>query len=383
MDFKLEQKVKVAVTHDLDSTVMEILRTENYKKPMLAMDRFLLTSPIIVSLTETLTENGIEYVIYDKIVSDPPVDVVNTGAAVFVENNCDSIIGIGGGSAIDTSRGINIVRMLGGKIEDYVFDKEIPEFCKGLIAVPTTSGTGSELSNALIVTDTKTHEKMAVLSNNAVSEYAVLHPELVATLPKGMTAATGLDAFSHAAEGYTSSLASPVTDAICEKVMYLITKYLPRAVKNGNDMEARERMMVAAALGGWMLNNAGTHVGHSQAHIIGSRYRMPHGIACAYALPGTLMYTAEVNPKKVKEIGLILGAEFPADPTDLEIGEITAERFKWFRDEVLGMDSFASFQISREEILSNAGNVAGERFAGNSPMKITEDMAKKLLEVFG
>ena len=223
---------------------------------------------------------------------------------------------------------------------------------------------------------------MAVLSNNAVSEYAVLAPELVITLPKSMTAATGLDAFSHAAEAYTSNLSSPITDAICEKIMYLIVKYLPKAMKNGNDIEARERMMVAAALGGWMLNNAGTHVGHSQAHIIGALYGIPHGMACAYALPGTLLYTAQAEPKKVKEIGLILGAEYPEDPTDLEIGEITAEKFKWFRDDVIGLDSFEKFNISREELISNAEKVVEERFAGNSPMKITLDLAKNLLKSY-
>lgn len=382
MEFKLEQKVKVIVSYEFANTILQILNTEKYKKPMVAIDSFLLNNPIIQGMFTLLKENSLDYVVYDKIVSNPPTDVIDNGAKLFSENNCDSIIGIGGGSAIDSARGINIVRTLGGNIKDYVFDKEIPEFCKGLIAVPTTSGTGSELSNALIVSAPKTHEKLAVLSNNAVSEYAVLAPELVVTLPKSMTAATGLDAFSHAAEGYTSNLSSPITDAICEKIMYLIAKYLPKATKNGNDLEARERMMVAAALGGWMLNNAGTHVGHSQAHIIGALYGIPHGMACAYALPGTLLYTAQANPKKVREIGLILGAEYPADPTDLEIGEITAEKFKWFRDEVVGMDPLEKFNVSRESLIANAQKVVEERFAGNSPMKITLDLAKNLLKSY-
>ena len=152
-----------------------------------------------------------------------------------------------------------------------------------------------------------------------------------------MTAACGMDAFAHAAEAYTSGISSPVTDCICEKVMYLLAKYLPQAVANGYDLEARERVMIAACLAGWMLNNAGTHLGHSQAHILGAKFRIPHGSACAYALPGTMLYTAETNVKKVKEIGLILGAEFPADPTDLEVGRITADRIRYFRDTVLGL----------------------------------------------
>ncbi|UZP02897.1 iron-containing alcohol dehydrogenase [Clostridium botulinum] len=383
MNFKLEQKVKVIVCHELANTILQILNMEKYKKPMVAIDSFLVNTPIIQGMFALLKENSLDYFVYDKIVSNPPTDIIDDGAKLFLKNNCDSIIGIGGGSAIDSARGINIVRTLGGNIRDYAFEKDIPEFCKGLIAVPTTSGTGSELSNALIVSEPKTHEKLSVLSNNAVSEYAILAPELAITLSISMTAATGLDAFSHAAEGYTSKLSSPITDAICEKIMYLIVKYLPKAIKNGADIEARECMMVAAALGGWMLNNAGTHVGHSQAHIIGALYGIPHGMACAYALPGTLLYTAKVNPKKVKEIGLILGAEYPADSTDLEIGEITAKKLKWFRDEVIGLDSLKKFNVSREELISNAEKVVEERFAGNSPMEITLDLAEKLLEFYG
>lgn len=206
MEFKLEQKVKVIVSYELANTILQILNTEKYKKPMVAIDSFLVNTPIIQEMLTLLKENSFDYFLYDKIVSNPPADVIDYGAKLFSENNCDSIIGIGGGSAIDSARGINIIRTLGGNISDYVFEKKVSKFCKGLIAVPTTSGTGSELSNALIVSDPETHEKLAVLSNNAVSEYAVLDPNLVITLPKSMTASTGLDAFSHAAEGYTSNL---------------------------------------------------------------------------------------------------------------------------------------------------------------------------------
>lgn len=383
MNFKLEQNVKVIVTHELDTTIHAILKDNDYKKPMIAIDKFMLSNASIKTLLQSLKDNGIDYFIYDKIIPDPPATIIDEAAGLFQENQCDSIIGIGGGSAIDTARGINIVRTLGGSIVDYVSDKEVSQICKGLIAVPTTSGTGSELSNALVVSDPTTHEKLAVLSNNAVSEYAVLNPELVVSLPPNMTAATGLDAFSHAAEGYTSQLSSPITDAICEKIMYLIVKYLPKAVANGDDIEARERMMVAAALGGWMLNNAGTHVGHSQAHILGATYGIPHGVACAYALPGTLKYTAPSAPKKIKEIGLILGADFPPDATDLEIGDITANRLKWFRDTVLSLDSIDSFKITKEQIISQAEKVSQERFAHNAQMEITLDLANKLLNFFG
>jgi len=383
MDYKLVQKTKVLVTDDLPKTILSILKETQYKKPLIVMDSFLKEVAIVKRLQVKLTENNIQFSVYDKVVSDPPTTVVDEGAEFFKAQDCDSLIAIGGGSAIDVASGINIVRINGGKISEYVTASNEIKDCPGLIAVPTTSGTGSELSNALIVTDTETQTKLAVLANNAVSEFAVLNPELVMTLPKGMTIATGLDAFSHAAEGYTSTLASPVTDAICEKIMYLLVKYLPKVIEDGQDREARERVMVAATLGGWMLNNAGTHAGHSVAHVIGSKYHMPHGMACAYALPGVLQFIAPVRSKKVKEIGLILGAEYPADPTDTEIGRITAIQYREFRDKVLGMKPFTDFNISEDELLTNIESVVNERFAGNTPKQIDQEGAMMLLKNFG
>lgn len=380
MDFKLIQNVKVAVTDNLSEVILSIISKEGYKKPFIVMDSFLKTVPTVQGLLEQLEKQNIEYVVYDKVVSDPPTEVVDEGAAEFNSNQCDCIVAIGGGSALDVARSINIVRVNGGKIVDYVNPEKEIKPCPGMIAVPTTSGTGSEMSNALIVTDVETQEKLAVLADNAVSDYAVLNPELVMTLPKGMTIATGLDAFSHAAEAYTSNLSSPITDAICEKVMYLIVKYLPSAVENGNDREARERMMVAAALGGWMLNNGGTHLGHSIAHIVGAKYHIPHGAACAYSLPGVIEYIAPVQTKKVKEIGYILGTTFPENATAEEIGEITAKAYRNFRDQVLGLRPFTEFNIAEDELLSNAENVVNERFAGNSPRQVDVDGARVLLE---
>lgn len=382
MDYKLEQKVKVMFTDDLSMSILSILKEENYRKPLLVMDSFLNSTPIVNRLKADLADQHYEYALYDKIVPDPPTEVVDEGAVFCKSKECDCIIAIGGGSSLDVARGINIIRFNGGKIADYVNPEIQIKDCPGLIAVPTTSGTGSELSNALVVTDKKTKVKLAVLADNAVSEYAVMNPDLLISLPKNMTIATGLDAFSHAAEAYTSNLSSPITDAICEKVMYLIVKYLPTAASDGSNREARERMMVAAALGGWMLNNGGTHVGHSIAHIIGSKYNIPHGMACAYALPGALEYVSPVVPKKIKEIGYILGATFPEGCSAEEIGSITAKEYKNFRDNILGMQLFSELGIDQQDLLSNAESVSEERFAGNTPRKVdikgALDLLKKL-----
>ncbi|MGO1356221.1 iron-containing alcohol dehydrogenase [Alkalibacterium gilvum] len=383
MEFKLEQNVKVTVTHDISNHLVDLLQLTNYKKPMIVVDSFLLGSSIIQNFLKNMNEKGFSYYIYDKIVPDPPIELIDEGAELFAQNNCDAIIAIGGGSVIDAARGINIVRLFGGNIKDYVYDKDVPSLCPGLISVPTTSGTGSELSNALVVTDTKSQEKLAILADNAVSEYAVLDPRLVTTVPKNMTIITGLDVFSHAAEAYTSKLSSPVVDAICEKIMFLVVKYLPAAVNHPENLEARERMMVAAALGGWVLNNGGTHLGHSLAHVVGAKMGIPHGMAAAYALPATLSLTAEVDPKKIREIGNILNVTFPKNATRTDIGDLTAEGYKNFRDEILGLPAFEQQEITREQLLALKENVLNERFAANSPFDVTPKAVSFTLNQFG
>lgn len=383
VNFKLLQQVKVVNTNDLATTLVDILQAEGYKRPLMVMDAFLAKVEIVKGVQAKLQANGIEFAVFDQVVSDPPTEVVDAGVAAFNANNSDSIIAIGGGSSIDVARGINIVRVNGGNIMDYAKEDKKIARTPGLIAVPTTSGTGSEMSNALVVTDKNMEQKLAILADNAVSEYAVLNPDLLLSLPTNMTIATGLDAFSHAAEGYLSRLATPMTDAICEKVMFLLANYLPKAVANGQDREARERVMVAASLAGWMLNNAGTNIGHSTAHILGSKYHIVHGEAVAYALPGMLELVGDAMPKKVREIGQILGATFPKNATNDEIINITIKAYKYFRDDVLGLHSFKDYELTSEEIKTNAAGVLHERFAANTPVELTLENVTDYLSKYG
>ncbi|KID43538.1 Alcohol dehydrogenase [Levilactobacillus brevis] len=383
MDVKLQQRVKVLDTDHLAQTVLEVLQTEGYQRPLFVMDSFLAQVPLVQETQALLEKSGITVSVFDQVVSDPPAQTIRDGVTAFGAAHADSLIAIGGGSSIDVARGINIVRVNGGDILDYTDTQKSIEPCPGLIAIPTTSGTGSELSNALVVTDVATEKKVAILADNAVSEYAILNPDLLLSLPKKMTIATGLDAFSHAAEGYTSRLASPVTDAICEKVMFLLYNYLPRAVENGHDREARQRVMVAAALAGWMLNNAGTNAGHSMAHILGSKYHLVHGEAVAYALPGVLEQVAPLLPHKVAEIGQILGVAYAPTDTLSERCNQAIKAYQHFRDDLVGLHPFNDYRISEEELVTNAEAVANEQFAGNTPGEMNKQVATKLLTRFG
>lgn len=383
MKIRMQQPVKVIVEHNLRDSIIELLKNEKLNRPFIVLDSFLLKVPAVKEMLDALKENGVEYKTYAGIVPDPPASVINKGAEEMAEFNADSVIAIGGGSSLDSAKGINIVASDGGKIEDYVKDESLIHDLKTLISIPTTAGTGSEMSNALVVTDEKTEEKNAILSDKMLSDYALLIPELTVSLPERQTIASGLDAFSHAAEGYLSILSSPVADAISEKIMFLLYNHLPGAVHDGKNIEMRQRVMVAACLAGWILNQSGTIVAHSEAHILGSKYHFVHGEAVAYALPAVLKLVAPVYPKKVKEIGKILDAQFTGQETPEEIAEITVKAYKHFRDEVVGLHPFSDYGISNDELVKNAEEIVNERFAGNTPVKLTKENVSKLLEDFG
>lgn len=383
MKIRMQQSVKVIVEHDLSKTVLELLKNDGLNKPFIVLDKFLLGVPAVKEMLGSLEENGIEYKTYAEIVPDPPARIINDGAKEMKDFGADSVIAIGGGSSLDSAKGINIVASDGGKIEDYVKNESAIHDLKTLISIPTTAGTGSEMSNALVVTDEATEEKDAILSDKMLSDYALLIPELTISLPKRQTIASGLDAFSHAAEGYLSTLSSPVADAIAEKIMFLGYNYLPGAVKDGNNLEMRQRVMVAACLAGWILNQSGTIVAHSEAHILGSKYHFVHGEAVAYALPAVLKLVAPVEPKKVKEIGKILGAKFSGNETPEGIAETTVKAYKHFRDEMVGLHPFSDYGISNQELEKNAEEVVNERFAGNTPVKLTKENVSELLKNFG
>ncbi|GFI59257.1 NAD-dependent methanol dehydrogenase [Lactobacillaceae bacterium] len=383
MKIRMQQPVKVVVDHSLTNSILELLNKEDLSRPFIVLDKFLLEVPEVKELLETLEQKKISYKVYADIVPDPPAEIINEGAKSMKEFDADSVIAIGGGSSLDSAKGINIVASGGGKIGDYVKDESLIHDLKTLISIPTTAGTGSEMSNALVVTDKETEEKNAILSDKMLSDYALLIPELTVSLPKRQTIASGLDAFSHAAEGYLSLLSSPVADAISEKVMYLLYNYLPEAVKNGKNIEARQRVMVAACLAGWILNQSGTIVAHSEAHILGSKYHLVHGEAVAYALPAVLKLVAPIYPQKVKEIGKILGVDFNGDESPEKIGEITVKAYKNFRDNVIGLHSFADYGIGNDELVKDAEEIVNERFAGNTPVKLTKENVSELLENFG
>ena len=380
LNFALEQKSKVLSGAGSIADIGQMVTEAGYKKPFVIYDAVIKNAGISDRIIALLKAADLDVVEFGEAQPEPPDVVVEAAAEICKSNDCDCVISIGGGSTTDTAKGVTVLRFNPGRILDYAKPEAQMCHCPGLISVPTTSGTGSELSNGIIISNSETGEKVPIVGYNAMSEYVILDPELTVGMPKSLTAMTGLDVFSHAMEAYTTVLASPIVDTLCEKVMQDVVEYLPKAVEDGSNVKVREKMLTAASLGGWMLANCCAHVGHSLAHVIGAHFHIPHGAACAYTCPASMRFIAPAVPEKIKKIGEILGLKFDGNETLEQITEKTCDAYVNFRDVVVGLKPLKEYGVSKEEALTLAPAVAAECFAPLTPIPVTEEAARRMLE---
>ncbi len=370
------QSVKVVTGRGSLQRIGELLEKAGYQKAFLVFDEFMKQSGVIEKITQKLQEHKIAFVEYGEVLPDPPSEIIDKGAFLCKESGCDCVVAIGGGSSIDTGKGINVLRFNEGQILDYAAKNMKP--CAGLIVVPTTAGTGSELSNGAIITDSKNNVKAPILCFNNMPEYALLDPELTVGMPYQLTLMTGLDAFSHAVESYTSKNANPMTDFICEKAMQTVIENLPIVLVQPQNLAAREKMQCAASIGGWMLYSASAHIGHSMAHVLGAQFHLVHGAACAYVLPTLLSKLATVSTEKIKYVGQLLGVIYSGNETTAEIGHRVSNAFQQYVQQ-LGLPPMPSYEISQAELTLLTQKIVQEPLAIFSPFPLEENEVQALL----
>ncbi|WP_415330033.1 L-threonine dehydrogenase [Clostridium perfringens] len=278
-----------------------------FKKALIVTDKVLGQIGIVKKVTDVLDNKNIEYVIYDETKPNPTVKNVNDGLALLKEKECDFVISLGGGSAHDCAKGIALLATNGGEIKDYegVDKSKKPQL--PMVGINTTAGTGSEMTLFAIITDEERHIKMALVDKHLTPIIAVNDPMLMLAMPKSLTAATGMDALTHAIEAYVSTSATPITDACAEKAIELISNYLVNAVENGEDVEARDMMAYAEYLAGMAFNNASLGYVHAMAHQLGGFYNLPHGVCNAILLPHVQEYNKATSASRLAKIAKIMG----------------------------------------------------------------------------
>lgn len=294
--------------------IADYIKPMGFKKALIVSDKVLVQIQLTKKLTDLLDKMEVGYVIFDGAQPNPTVGNVNDGLKLLKDNDCDFVISFGGGSPHDCAKGIALVAANGGKIEDYEGVNKSAKPQMPLIAVNTTSGTASQMTRFCIITDESRHIKMAIVDWHTTAVIAVDDAELMVAMPPSLTAATGMDALTHAIEAYVSIIATPVTDCAAIKAIELIAGYLRRAVADGNDMEAREMMTYAEYLAGVAFNNASLGYVHAMAHQLGGFYDLPHGVCNAILLPAVEDYNAKVVPERFVEIAKAMGKDVAGMP---------------------------------------------------------------------
>ena len=255
------------------------------KKPLIVTDKGMTALGYTQQITDLLDAANISYSVFDETVPNPTDSNVEQGAAAYQQNQCDMLISLGGGSSHDCCKGVGLVVTNGGAIGDYQgvdqAQKNLPPF----IAINTTAGTASEITRFTVITNTLNHVKMAIVDWRITPDLAINDPVLMVNMPPSLTAATGMDALTHAVEAYVSIDANPITDACALQAIRLIAEYLRVAVARGDNLEARDRMAYAQYLAGMAFNNAGLGHVHAMSHQLGGMYNLPHGVCNALLLP--------------------------------------------------------------------------------------------------
>ncbi|WP_053146402.1 L-threonine dehydrogenase [Pseudomonas sp. Pf153] len=288
---------------------MVAIRNYGFRKALIVTDAGLAKAGIADKVAGLLAIQDVDSVIFDGAKPNPSIANVEHGLGLLKESQCDFVVSLGGGSPHDCAKGIALCATNGGQIRDYEgVDRSIkPQL--PLIAINTTAGTASEMTRFCIITDEARHVKMAIVDRNVTPLMSVNDPALMVAMPKGLTAATGMDALTHAVEAYVSTAANPITDACALKAVTLISNNLRLAVRDGHDLAARENMAYGQFLAGMAFNNASLGFVHAMAHQLGGFYDLPHGVCNAVLLPHVQSFNASVCADRLADVGRAMGVD--------------------------------------------------------------------------
>ena len=295
--------------HGAINEIPGIVKSKGFKKALVCSDPDLIKFGVTAKVTDLLKENGIEFEVYSNIKPNPTIENVQKGVDAYRQSGADFMITIGGGSSMDTGKGIGIIVNNPEYYDVRSLEGVAPTKNRAVftIAVPTTGGTGAESTINYVITDVEKKRKFVCVDPNDIPDVAVVDPDMMSTMPKGLTASTGMDALTHAIEGYTTKAAWALSDCLDLEAIKLIAKNLRAAVKN--DPDGREGMALAQYVTAMAYSNVGLGIAHSMAHTLGAVYDTPHGVACAMMLPIVMDFNKEYTGEKYKEIAEAFGVD--------------------------------------------------------------------------
>ena len=353
--------------------------------PLIVTDKGIVATGILKQLTDILDTEGMKYAVFDGTVPNPTDSNVLDGVAIYKAKNCDSIITLGGGSAHDCGKGIGIIVSNGGDICDYEGINKVKIDLPAYVAINTTAGTASEITRFCIITDSKRKVKMSIIDWHLTPKIAINDPMLMIGMPPSLTAATGMDALTHAIEAYVSTNSTPITDACAERSMRLIALNLRTAVTQGGNVVARNNMCYAQYLAGMAFNNAGLGYVHAMAHQLGGMYNLPHGECNAILLPHVESYNLSTNYRKFYNIARLFDrninelTEEEAAPLAIDaIKELSA--YVGIPSNIRNLAKRYKKEVSMDDIPMMVKNAQKDACAMTNPCPISEEDITKLFK---
>ena len=293
-----------------------ILKEYKAKKVMLVYDSGVKQAKIADQVLEEIKKAELEVIIFDGVIPNPTNDVVEKAAEIAKKAQIDVFVAVGGGSSIDLTKAINILMTNPGPIGEYGGIGQVKKEVLPLIAIPTTAGTSSEITNVSALIDTEKVVKYVIIDNKIVPDKVIIDPEFTMTMPPSVTAATGMDAITHAVESYISNMATPLTEYHSIQGLKYLHQNLPKVVKDGSDLLARERMLLGCVITGFGFSNANLGLVHAIAHTLSAHFKLAHGMANAAVLPYVMEYNADSCSKKMIDLAKAIGLSTSGNPEE-------------------------------------------------------------------
>ena len=334
------------------------------KKAFIVTDKFMVQFGNVAKVTEVLDQAGIAYAVYDGANSEPTDRIVDAGVAMYKEQQCDLLIALGGGSPIDTAKAIGFMANSPGKIADYLhktIDGEVPY----LVAIPTTAGTGSEATKFTIIADTVNNVKMLLAGPSILPSLALVDPVFTMTAPPKVTAATGVDALTHAIEAYTSRKAQPLSDIFAVSAIRRIHKNLPACFKDGKNEAARLEMSLGAHEAGIAFNNASVTLVHGMSRPIGALFHIAHGVSNAVLLPACLEFAIAENTDRFAEIGRLMGVATASTEDKAAAAAMVQEVTRFCKE--IEIPTLSELGVNKEDFMAQLEKMAEDALDSGSP----------------
>ena len=359
--------------------IVDEVRSRSFKKALVVTDKDLIKFKVVEKVTALLDKAGLAYEIFDEVKANPSVDVIKKGVAKFKQSGADYLIAIGGGSPIDSSKAIGII-INNPEFEDVLSLEGVApthQKCVPIIAIPTTAGTAAEVTINYVITDEANKRKFVCVDVHDVPAVAIVDPDMMSSMPKGLTAATGMDALTHAIEGYTTKAAWALTDALHLEAIRLIAKHLRGAVENTK--EGREGMALGQYVAGMGFSNVGLGIVHSMAHPLSAYYDTPHGIANAVLLPYVLEFNAPATGEKFREIARAMGVKGVDGMSQDEYRKAAIDAVKQLSKDVGIPEKLHMIGVKQEDLVALSQDALKDVCTGGNPRNCT---AEEILEIY-